>query len=239
MLAQYIDGSNGNVPGKATEREKFRASVNTRPEPEFSSQEVFSLDRNKPKVATQETESEAAFKSILDPLAQEWPLLNERNDKPINPEETVFTLDQMMKFADFVSEKAKHNVRAGMQVNANPDLLSQYNENQAEPQHKEREQVRGVSQDQNHDLYHVDSRVVAQHQFFDAIRLPKTSLMKFNGIPMQFWIFMNGFNSCVHNSNVSSGDKLNRLFEYCTGKAAKVIQPCALMSPSEGYKKAR
>lgn len=181
---------------------------------------MFSLDRNKPKVATQETESEAAFKSILDPLAQEWPLLNERNDKPVNPEVTVFTLDQMMKFADFVS---------GMQVNANPDLLSQYNENQTEPQHQEREQVRGVSQDQNHDLYHVDSRVVAQHQFFDAIRLPKTSLMKFNGSPMQFWIFKNGFNSCVHNSNVSSGDKLNRLFEYCTGKAAKVLQPCALI----------
>ena len=32
---------------------------------------------------------------------------------------------------------------------------------------------------------------------------------------------------------------MNRLFEYCTGKAAKAIQPCALMPTSQGYRRAK
>ena len=63
--------------------------------------------------------------------------------------------------------------------------------------------------------------------------------MKFDGDPMNFWVFMNAFDCCVGTSSVGDGVKLNRLLEYCTGKAAKVIRPCALMHPEEGYAKAR
>ena len=78
-----------------------------------------------------------------------------------------------------------------------------------------------------------------QQSLLDAISLPKTTLMKFDGDPMKFWVFMNAFDSCVGTSQVADGVKLNRLQEYCTGKAAKVILPCALMHPSEGYARAR
>ncbi|XP_038049665.1 uncharacterized protein LOC119723179 [Patiria miniata] len=78
-----------------------------------------------------------------------------------------------------------------------------------------------------------------QRQMLDVMNLPKTSLMSFDGNPMNYWAFMNSFDSCVGNSSVSNGAKLNRLFEYCKGKAARVIQPCAMMKPSEGYAKAR
>ncbi|XP_064622573.1 uncharacterized protein LOC135484816 [Lineus longissimus] len=78
-----------------------------------------------------------------------------------------------------------------------------------------------------------------QRQLIDALRLPKTGLQKFDGEPMQYWAFMNSFDSLVHRACVTDGDKLNCLMEYCCGKAARVIRPCALMSPSAGYARAR
>ena len=82
-------------------------------------------------------------------------------------------------------------------------------------------------------------QVEMHRQLLDAISLPKTSMMTFDGDPMNYWLFVNAFDSCVDSSSINDGAKLNRLFEYCTGKAAKVIKPCALMQPSEGYQRAR
>ncbi|KAJ8042676.1 hypothetical protein HOLleu_09495 [Holothuria leucospilota] len=76
-------------------------------------------------------------------------------------------------------------------------------------------------------------------QMLDVVRLPKSSQITFGGDPMQYWEFMNAFNSYVDHFNVEDSDKLSRLFEYCTGKSFKVGKPCALMNPSEGYKKAK
>ena len=50
---------------------------------------------------------------------------------------------------------------------------------------------------------------------------------------------MQSFDSTVGNLLVDESFKLNRLIEYCTGKTARVIQSCVLMSPSEGYIRAR
>ena len=85
--------------------------------------------------------------------------------------------------------------------------------------------------------YHQDKSYISN--IVDAMRMPKTTLMTFNGDPMSYWIFMNQFDNAVHNTSVPDGTKLASLFEYCTGKAAKVIKPCALMQPFEGYRKAR
>ena len=99
---------------------------------------------------------------------------------------------------------------------------------------------------QGHPSHHVtlledqtEGQVDMQHCLLDAVSLPRATLMKFDGDPMNFWLFLNAFDSCVGASSVSDGVKLNRLLEYCTGKAAKVIQPCALLHPTEGYAKAR
>ena len=50
---------------------------------------------------------------------------------------------------------------------------------------------------------------------------------------------MSSFDSCVGCTSVSDAVKLNRLFEDCTGNAAKVIKSCALMHPSKGHQQAR
>lgn len=54
----------------ASVEEEMYFLVNARHKPEFRSQQVFSLKRNKWKAATQESEPEVAIKSTLDPLAQ-------------------------------------------------------------------------------------------------------------------------------------------------------------------------
>ena len=43
----------------------------------------------------------------------------------------------------------------------------------------------------------------------------------------------------VDKTTVEPGAKLQRLFEYCRGKAASIIQTCAMMYPLEGYARAR
>jgi hypothetical protein len=84
-----------------------------------------------------------------------------------------------------------------------------------------------------------DPHFLLHKQMVDAINLPNATIMTFAGEPIQFWLFINSFDSSVGNTSVDDGAKLNRLLQYCTGKAAKVIQPCALMPPSEGFAKAR
>lgn len=84
-----------------------------------------------------------------------------------------------------------------------------------------------------------ESEYKLQRQLLDVISLPKTSLMTFDGNPLDYWVFMNAFDSSVGQSSVSDGVKLNRLLEYCTGKAAQVVKPCIMMNASKGYLHAR
>ena len=70
--------------------------------------------------------------------------------------------------------------------------------------------------------------LMMHRKLIDAMSLPKTSIKTFNA-----------FDNCVGNSSVGDGAKLNHLFEYCSGKAARVIKQCAMMKPSDGYVKAR
>ena len=78
-----------------------------------------------------------------------------------------------------------------------------------------------------------------QRQLLDAVSLPKSTLMSYSGDPSSYWVFVNAFDSSVGNLAVDDSVKLSRLIECCTGKAAKVIRPCALMVPAEGYVRAR
>ena len=73
----------------------------------------------------------------------------------------------------------------------------------------------------------------------DVLSLPKTTLKTFDGDPLSYSSFINAFDCCVGKMAVDGGAKLNRLLEYCTGKAAKVLKPCSLMKPDEGYIEAR
>ena len=78
-----------------------------------------------------------------------------------------------------------------------------------------------------------------QQQILTLANLPKTSLMQFDGDPLQYNMFINAFDSLVDDKLVSDSTKLNLLIEHCSGKAARLIQCCTLMAPSEGYAQAR
>ena len=69
------------------------------------------------------------------------------------------------------------------------------------------------------------SAMQIQQQMLDLMTLPKPQLISFD--------------SCFHNSNINDSAKLNRLFELCKDKAFRLIKPCALMPPSDGYRRAR
>ena len=52
-------------------------------------------------------------------------------------------------------------------------------------------------------------------------------------------MFMRSFDNNIGSAALDDSAKLNRLFQYCKGEALKVIKCCAVMSPSEGYARAR
>ena len=84
-----------------------------------------------------------------------------------------------------------------------------------------------------------NSSLLLQQQMLDLMTLPKPQLITFDGDPLNFHVFLNTFDSCVHNSNINDAAKLNRLFELCKDKALRLIKPCALMPSDQGYKRAR
>ncbi|XP_060079686.1 uncharacterized protein LOC132559092 [Ylistrum balloti] len=85
----------------------------------------------------------------------------------------------------------------------------------------------------------VQSELAVQRQLLDIISLPKTCLMTFDGNTMDYWVLMNAYDSAVGRSSASDGVKLNRLLQYCTGKAAQVVKPCGKMNATEEYARAR
>ena len=122
----------------------------------------------------------------------------------------------------------------GPQIQQQPN---QCNQGQIGQQVQQQYQVPSVSQSSS------DAALLAQlqlqQQLLDVMRLPKASLKPFDGNPLHFWSFMNAFDSTVDRSSVSEGDKLARLLEYCIGDVEKVLEPCAIMDPRQGYMTAR
>jgi len=72
-----------------------------------------------------------------------------------------------------------------------------------------------------------------------TLKLPQAQMMKFDGDPMKYWSFIRTFDHCIGYVVVDAATKFNRLQQYCTGKALKVIECCAVMEPEPGYQRAR
>jgi hypothetical protein len=72
----------------------------------------------------------------------------------------------------------------------------------------------------------------------DTLQLPKSELMNFDGDPLKYHRFMSSFENSVGCLLVDDNSKLNRLFQYCTGPALKVIECCSVMDPTLGYRRA-
>ena len=162
---------------------------------------------------------EQTIRSALNPLADEWKSARTQDDIP-----------NAYRGNDLQSG-SMHPVP---QKSAPPQDKPVAHELQQEDQSSHKDQIRSpVNKDDS------EFKFEMHRQLLDAINLPRSTMMVFDGDPMNYWTFTNAFDSCVDSCSVSDGVKLNRLFEYCTGKAAKVIKPCALMHPTEGYHRAR
>ena len=75
-----------------------------------------------------------------------------------------------------------------------------------------------------------------QQSLVETLQLPKTELMNFDGDPVNYWTFIRAFKNIADKETISDGAKFARLLQYCTGPARKLIQCCAVKSPSEGYR---
>ena len=71
-----------------------------------------------------------------------------------------------------------------------------------------------------------------------VMQLPATQLLTFDGSPLQYWSFIYSFEEIVGSKYVDDSKKLNTLFSYCTGKAAKSIECCKFMNAEIGYRQA-
>jgi len=76
-------------------------------------------------------------------------------------------------------------------------------------------------------------------ELINAIRLPATQLVSFDGDPLKFWTFMRSFENAVESCTNDDAAKLMQLINFCSGKARKVIEYCAVMHLSEGFAKAK
>ncbi|XP_064635262.1 uncharacterized protein LOC135492633 [Lineus longissimus] len=78
-----------------------------------------------------------------------------------------------------------------------------------------------------------------QQLLLDTLQLPKVDLMTFDGDPSKYWMFIRAFEHSVDKHTLDDSVKLSRLLRFCTGKARRVIESCAVKEPAAGYKLAR
>ena len=71
----------------------------------------------------------------------------------------------------------------------------------------------------------------------DSLHVPRAEMVCFDGDPCKYKIFVQAFEDNIGSKPIDDSAKLTRLFQYCKGRAYKVIEPCALMS--NGYAHAK
>ena len=80
---------------------------------------------------------------------------------------------------------------------------------------------------------------IQQQTLVQAIQLPKTELMIYDGNPLEYTSFITSFENSVHHESVPDGAKLDWLIQYTTGRVKKLLQCCLSKTPTEGYILAR
>ena len=78
-----------------------------------------------------------------------------------------------------------------------------------------------------------------QRQMLSLMQLPKVELPKFDGDPLQYWVFMQSFDNMYESQTLDDRCKLSHLLSACSGKARKLIECCMAMNPTRGYRRAR
>ena len=177
--------------------------------------------------------------STLNPFVQEWPrhnAMNASHDVFVTPGQVERNVEELIEEQSLY--KWAKDSRSTGRMGAVDESHVQCSENRGV--HVEG-MTSGLVESEMHPLTMsmVESQMRIQSKLLDVVSLPKMSLTKFDGEPLDYSTFMNAFDSCVGGTMVDDGAKLNRLLEYTTGRAAKVLKPCGLMKPNLGYAKAR
>ncbi|XP_071491771.1 uncharacterized protein [Diadema antillarum] len=71
-----------------------------------------------------------------------------------------------------------------------------------------------------------------------ALNMPKPEIAVFDGNPLEYWGFINQFETTVASKTSDERVKLTYLIQYCRGKAKESIENCTFLD-KEGYQKAR
>ena len=66
--------------------------------------------------------------------------------------------------------------------------------------------------------------LLLQQQMINALQLPKTELLTFDGNPLEYWMFTRWFDNCIGTSKLSDSVKLTMLLQHCKGDALKTIR---------------
>ena len=72
-----------------------------------------------------------------------------------------------------------------------------------------------------------------------ASPLPTPDLVKFDGNPVHYPVFVSNFEAHVGKKSKDPASRLPYLFQYWRGEARALIEFCAVLDPHGGYQKAR
>ena len=78
-----------------------------------------------------------------------------------------------------------------------------------------------------------------QRGLLESVSLPHATLSTYQGDPLKYHEFWRSFENSVDQTSVDDAVKLTRLLHYCAGDVKKLLQPCMIMKPTEGYHKAK
>ena len=71
-----------------------------------------------------------------------------------------------------------------------------------------------------------------------TLQLPRKQMKCFDGNPLEYWTFIQTFNTNIGSKDIDDGSKLSCLLTHCTGKAGRAVRSTAMMPPQTGYRRA-
>ena len=69
--------------------------------------------------------------------------------------------------------------------------------------------------------------------------MPKPELLTFDGNHLNYWRFINNFETNIANQTINPRKRLAYLIQHCKGEARDAIENCSILDPEDGYKRAR
>ena len=137
----------------------------------------------------------------------------------------------------FNLEYEQYNDQAPL-LNHNRMNSSQFN---AQPHHRTRQLF--PSQDHRQAMLpndqHLQPHIGTTERLLDAIQAPAAKIPTFNGDAVQYHRFIMCFTNSVEAKLHDNAARLNRLVQYCSGKALAIVSGCLAMDPDQGYPTAK